>query len=343
MRATLLSLLLISAAVATSGCPNLPTSPEAGFVAAKGHWTQLSDQRGPDGDKVAVDDLDVAADGTVYFTEAYGHRLYRLAPQGRIELVAGAAGDGDHQDGTGTFARFDRPKELAIEADGTILVVDDAHLRRVTPAGKVTTQPVAWETSPEQADVQIEDLAIAPGGTRYALVGTYNNSQIAVLSSDGKLRPHATGLAYVTDMAAGPDGALYVVAGQPSGTVDPSGPPSRVLQVLPDGSTATPAWAEGLRDLQRITVDARGRVSVAFGDGWDMTEVRRVSPDGQAETIVTYDRELEKGDRVIGYGLLFTPAGPPKPSIIDTLAADPTGALVMTFHIFDGVYRFEGF
>src|SRR5690606_5265481 len=59
---------------------------------------------------------------------------------GTVSTLAGGATSGT-ADGTGDAARFDAPAGLALDSDGSILVTDSgsARIRRVTPAGVVTT------------------------------------------------------------------------------------------------------------------------------------------------------------------------------------------------------------
>src|SRR6202020_2836445 len=66
----------------------------------------------------------VATDGTVYVLERQGSTLRRVR-NGRIETVAGTgvrAYSGDGHDAR--FAAFNAPKEMALDADGNILIVD---------------------------------------------------------------------------------------------------------------------------------------------------------------------------------------------------------------------------
>jgi sugar lactone lactonase YvrE len=78
--------------------------------------------------------------GNVYVAD-WGNHTIRKISGGRVTTLAGSAGTADSTDGTGTTARFDNPRSIAADRNGTLFVADtDNHtIRRVTPAGVVTT------------------------------------------------------------------------------------------------------------------------------------------------------------------------------------------------------------
>jgi DNA-binding beta-propeller fold protein YncE len=83
-------------------------------------------------------------DGTVYILERQGSRLRAVDPAtGIITTVAGTTGRGYSGDGGPAFAAvFDAPKEMAIDPDGDILIVDtENHAIRLIDrnTGTVTT------------------------------------------------------------------------------------------------------------------------------------------------------------------------------------------------------------
>lgn len=84
---------------------------------------------------VAVDEA-----GNVYVADASNNAIRKITPAGVVSTLAGggAAGSGD---GTGTAARLDEPRGVAIDVNGTLYVADyDNHLvRQITAAGVVTT------------------------------------------------------------------------------------------------------------------------------------------------------------------------------------------------------------
>lgn len=86
-----------------------------------------------------------AADGSIYLTDAFNHRVRRIAPGGAVTTVAGGAQAGG-ADGTGTRATFRVPFGLAMDAKGDLLVADHwGHVVRriVDPAGAATVTTIA--------------------------------------------------------------------------------------------------------------------------------------------------------------------------------------------------------
>lgn len=56
-----------------------------------------------------------------------------------MTILAGVAGQFGDQDGSGSNARLRSPNALAAESEGNLYVGDSGRVRKVTPAGIVTT------------------------------------------------------------------------------------------------------------------------------------------------------------------------------------------------------------
>ncbi|MFN7887935.1 MAG: hypothetical protein ACK6C0_10195 [Betaproteobacteria bacterium] len=65
----------------------------------------------------------------------------RFTPTGTASTFAGTAGSSGSADGTGTVARFNGPRGVAVDGSGNVYVADtDNHrIRKITPAGAVST------------------------------------------------------------------------------------------------------------------------------------------------------------------------------------------------------------
>ena len=121
-----------------------------------------------------------ADDGTVYILERQGSSLRAVDPAtGVITTIAGTTGRGYSGDGGAALAAlFDAPKEMAIDRDGSLLIVDTENhaIRRIDRASGIVTT--------------------VAGGNR----GAHGDSGPA--SEAGLDRPHGA--------VVGPDGAIYV-------------------------------------------------------------------------------------------------------------------------------------
>lgn len=78
--------------------------------------------------------------GTVVLADASNNSIRKITSAGVVTTFAGG-GAPACTDGTGTAAKFDEPRGVAIDGSGTIYVSDyDNHvIRKITPAGVVTT------------------------------------------------------------------------------------------------------------------------------------------------------------------------------------------------------------
>jgi sugar lactone lactonase YvrE len=89
------------------------------------------------------------ADGSVLVADTGNHRLRRVALDGTVSTWAGSGGAGTH-DGPRLAARFQSPRDVAVDAAGNVYVVDigltlasgarvDVRVRRIAPSGVVQT------------------------------------------------------------------------------------------------------------------------------------------------------------------------------------------------------------
>jgi streptogramin lyase len=83
----------------------------------------------------------VGGDGSVYVADRYNASIRRIAMDGRVSTVAGRNGSAGHVDGPATAARFNEPRRLMLDGDGTIYVADTGNhaIRKVAPNGDVVT------------------------------------------------------------------------------------------------------------------------------------------------------------------------------------------------------------
>lgn len=122
--------------------------------------------------------LDAA--GNLYVADSGNDTVRKITPAGVVTTLAGDAGFSGRNDGTGPAAHFNNPVSLAIDAAGNLFVADNDNeaVRRVTPAGVVTTL-AGSPGSPGSADgtgasALLESpaaVALAPDGTLYITSG----------------------------------------------------------------------------------------------------------------------------------------------------------------------------
>ncbi len=84
--------------------------------------------------------LYVSSNGVMYVSDTFNHTIRRITTDGAVTTMAGSPGLLGAVNGTGAAARFRFPRGILGYADGTLLVVDQAHaVRQITASGVVTT------------------------------------------------------------------------------------------------------------------------------------------------------------------------------------------------------------
>lgn len=78
--------------------------------------------------------------GNVYVADRSNQTIRKITPAGVVTTLAGLAGTGGSDNGTGSAGRFWFPSGVATDTAGNVYVADDMHaIRKITSAGVVTT------------------------------------------------------------------------------------------------------------------------------------------------------------------------------------------------------------
>lgn len=279
-----------------AGSPNQP-----GYADGQGAAARFNSPQG----------VAVGPDGTVYVADQQNHVIRRVAPSGRVSLLAGtAATSGDYADGRGAVARFGYPSGVAVGPDGTVYVADKENnvIRRITPAGLSST----WAGSPYEAGSadgaghsarfnQPSAIAVAANGTVF--VADYGNHSIRRISAAGVVstlagragqagyadgRGAAARFRHPGGVAVGPAGTVYVADSEnnvirrisPTGTVSTLA--GSAAGNIVASNTDGPGAAARFQEPQGVAVGRDGTVYVA--DTYNHT-LRRISPQGMVSTL----------------------------------------------------------
>jgi sugar lactone lactonase YvrE len=119
-----------------------------------------------------------AADN-IYYTDEARQTVMKITPTGVINQLAGRALTAGNIDGAGETARFSSPTGIAADPSGNLYVTQSDRIRKITPAGDVTTLP----TAPGITDASSWSVAIDPSGNLF--VAAPLTSVIGKIAPDG--------------------------------------------------------------------------------------------------------------------------------------------------------------
>ncbi|MES2947374.1 MAG: hypothetical protein V4858_02425 [Pseudomonadota bacterium] len=186
------------------------------------------------------------AAGNIYAAEAFTCAILKITPLGVVTSLAGG-GSCASVDGTGAAARFNYPTNLTVDKAGNLFVTESQNIRKVTPAGVVTT-PYGSGTP------GLVDAAGAP-------VQAFNPWGIAVDDAGTLYVSAQNSILKIT-----PGGVVTTLAGNGSaGYVDGAGSAAR------------------FSSPKSVALDAAGNVYVA--DDYNGT-IRKITPQGQVTSLL---------------------------------------------------------
>ncbi len=250
---------------------------------------------------LVVETLVAGPDGTIYFGGDGAVR--KAAPDGTVTTLAGSPGKRAYADGSGGAARFTYPQGIALAADGSVFVTEAFAVRKVSPAGVVTTIAgdaalSGYADGPGITARFVDVRAIASDGKGKLLVADAGNYVVRKIASDNVVSTHA-GATAIEGYADGTGAAASFyhpqkLAVDSGGTVyasDAAG--ATIRKITPGGVVTTLAGsrgkyshadgtgsAAGFSRASDVTVDQAGNLYVA-----DVTRIRKITPAGAVTTV----------------------------------------------------------
>lgn len=135
----------------------------------------------------------VTSSGVIYIADTSNHRVRRIETDGVITSIAGK-GDGPGYDGDGgqaTRAMLSFPTDLAVDADGSLLVTEVSRIRRIRPDGVISTFAGTGATAstgdggPATAATFVSPWGIEVASDRSVLVFDSEAGVVRKISTDG--------------------------------------------------------------------------------------------------------------------------------------------------------------
>jgi streptogramin lyase len=268
--------------------------------------------------------------GNFYVADASGNIIEKITPAGAVSTLAGLTGLAGSQDGTGSNARFNQPRGVAVDGGGNLYVTDtgNATIRKITPDGVVSTlagsaargnQDGVGSAASFEAPTGI---AVDSAGNLY--VADAFNATIRKITSAGSASTLA-GTAGTRGDADGPGSSAQFnypsgVAVDASGNVYVADTYNDIIRKIdPTGMVTTLAGSAGISGGNDgtgsdalfnqpcgVAVDASGNVGVA--DTGNAT-IRRITPGGAVITLAGTAGVAGLGNSAGGVVLFNQPHG----------------------------------
>jgi sugar lactone lactonase YvrE len=243
-------------------------------------------------------DITVTPDGTIYFADAFNHRIRKIVG-GQVSSFAG----NDRQDtvsGTGADAGFSLPIRLATDQDNNLFVLDAAYptVRKITPAARVSKYSGTGVRGFRDGEAGIAQFGQSFGIIVNQLGDIYmcdaENFRIRKISATGEVSTIAgNGRSGFVNGAS--DVAQFIF---PTGIViDRQGnlivaDHHRIRKITPGGVVSTLAGNDqaGFRDgqpgdaqfmlIEDLVIDEQGNIYAS-----DNNRIRRITAQGEVSTI----------------------------------------------------------
>lgn len=185
--------------------------------------------------------------GNLYVADGGGATILKVAPSGSWTVVAGASGLSGTVNGDASTGRLQAPSAMAFDSDGTLYIADVNAIRKLSPAGKLSTVSglLPWGAADGpalQARFRRPNGLVVDGAHNVYIADT-NNNAIRVLSAAGVVSTFA--------------GRLPADA-----SIDGSGSQARFTSV------------------DSLAVNSKGTIIVA-----DNGSIREISPANQVSTL----------------------------------------------------------
>lgn len=259
-------------------------------------------------------DIAVHRDGTLFVTDRSNHVIRRITPAGLVSTIAGTPGQTGGNNGIGAAARFNFPQALAVDSAANVFVLDDGAIRKITPAGVVSTLAGrAGERGNRDGPGDIARFSFGPSplsgsSAPFALGPSAIEGDIAT-DREGNLYIADTGNRVIRKVTA--EGVVTTIAGQASGagsvmangiplvftaparlTVDDSGNlyvtdralPFYVHRISPAGEVRSTQVGSNNWSNYGVAVDRQGGIYLLASNGGgyddDTGAVEKIGPNG---------------------------------------------------------------
>jgi sugar lactone lactonase YvrE len=239
--------------------------------------------------------------GNLFIAEEGNQRIREI---GTLVAVTSLAGNGlrGFADGPGSTAQFDYPRNLAVDASGNIIVAEGHRIRKITPAGDVSTLAgtgiggYSGDGGPATSANLNAPQDVAIDGSGNIFVADFLNNVIRRITPAGVISTWAgIGSAGFRDGASAMFNGPRGVAVDASGNVYVADDKNHAIRkITPDHSVITlagngfPGFADNQGTAAQfdkpadVAVDAVGNLYVA---DYNNQRIRKITPSGNVSTL----------------------------------------------------------
>lgn len=250
---------------------------------AQNIFIEMFDRELEDGSSVAVSN-----NGTLYVSDAGRHVIWKASEGGPSSVFAGQENTSGMENGVALSAKFNAPKDIAVDSSGTLYVYDSGNnrIRKISRNGNVSTF-ASFDTASTEILIDISKdevlyASVAPNILTIQSVANSINSVFDRTITDG------------SGVAVGDDGTLYVsdkgrhVIWMQKGGLTSTRLSGRTNDSGFTNGVAANAQFDGPSDM---AVDSAGNLYV-YDSGNNV--IRKVNKNGYTTTIATLSETVTK-------------------------------------------------
>ena len=269
--------------------------------------------------------------GNVYVADTANNVIRKIAPNGIVSTLAGAAGSHGSADGTGGTARFWAPFGIAVDGSGNVYVADTGNntIREITGNGIVSTLAGLADHPGDKDGIGSNarfrnPWSVAVDGLGNMFVADMSNDTIRKITPTGVVTTLAgqpgksgnadgfgSGARFNNPFAVAVDNADNVyVSDSANNTIRKIAPGGMVVTLagLPGYAGSTDGKGDDARFLnpQGLAVDGAGNIYVADTGN---SVIRKMTPTGKVTTLLSPAGTNDAADKTAGNVRLNNPGG----------------------------------
>jgi sugar lactone lactonase YvrE len=163
-------------------------------IAGKASNSPYADGLGLEATFIGPEGIAIDANNNLYITDLGYHTIRKMTPDGIVSTLAGNFVSTGETDGTGSSATFGVTHDVCVDSKGNLYVLESGNLRKITPAGVVTTVNGPGSPAGHVANLTLalsitidksDNLYITDGGIHNQIIKIDANGLVTVVAGSG--------------------------------------------------------------------------------------------------------------------------------------------------------------